>query len=100
MAECLPQGLDIAAKHFNTLLKLIAGRLGLDHGRVVVGRFGAPAIVCFIDKKDGAPDAQESDKLLPWFAQVGMSVRFSGSTESAVDQCLATLNFRMAPSMR
>jgi hypothetical protein len=70
---------------------LIAGRLGLDHDQVFFGRFGVPVMVRYMDKSKGALDATERDKLLFWFAQAGMWGRFSGSTETFIDQDLAAL---------
>ncbi|MDH7794584.1 MULTISPECIES: DUF262 domain-containing protein [unclassified Beijerinckia] len=84
-------GLKRASKHIDTTLNLIAGRLGLDHDQVFFGRFGVPVMVRYLDKKNGRLDARERDKLLFWFAQAGMWGRFSGSTETVIDQDLAAL---------
>ena len=48
-------------------------------------------MVRFMDRKQGALNAVERDKLLFWFAQAGMWGRFSGSTETIIDQDLAAL---------
>ena len=90
-ADDIRKGLERAAKHIDTSLNLIAGRLGLDHDRVLFGRFGVPVMVRYLDKRTGPLDAKEQDKLLFWFAQAGMWGRFSGSTESAIDEALAAL---------
>ena len=87
----IQDGLKRALKHIDTSLNLIAGRLGLDHDQVVFGRFGVPVMVRYMDKKNGGLDAKERDKLLFWFAQAGMWGRFSGSTETVIDQDLAAL---------
>ena len=50
-----------------------------------------PVMVRYMDRKGGPLDAKERDKLLFWFAQAGMWGRFSGSTESFIDQDLAAL---------
>jgi hypothetical protein len=84
-------GLKRASKHIDTSLNLIAGRLGLDHDQVFFGRFGVPVMVRYIDRKSGGLDAKERDKLLFWFAQAGMWGRFSGSTETVIDQDLEAL---------
>lgn len=84
-----------ATKHIDTALNLIAGRLGLDHDQVFFGRFGVPIITRFLDQRPGNKgplDARERDKLLFWFAQAAMWGRFSGSTESYLDQDLAALD--------
>ena len=87
----IQDGLKRSSKHIDTSLNLIAGRLGLDHDQVFFGRFGVPVMVRYMDKKNGGLDARERDKLLFWFAQAGMWGRFSGSTETVIDQDLAAL---------
>ncbi len=87
----IQDGLKRASKQIDTSLNLIAGRLGLDHDQVFFGRFGVPVMVRFLDQKQGALNAVERDKLLFWFAQAGMWGRFSGSTETIIDQDLAAL---------
>jgi len=87
----IQDGLKRANKHIDSCLNLIAGRLGLDHDQVFFGRFGVPVMVRYLDKNKGSLGAKERDKLLFWFAQAGMWGRFSGSTESIIDQDLATL---------
>ena len=87
----IQDGLKRSSKHIDTLLNLIAGRLGLDHDQVFFGRFGIPVMVRYMDKRTGNLDAKERDKLLFWFAQAGMWGRFSGSTETVIDQDLAAL---------
>ncbi len=87
----IQDGLKRSSKHIDASLNLIAGRLGLDHDQVFFGRFGVPVMVRYMDKKNGGLDAKERDKLLFWFAQAGMWGRFSGSTETVIDQDLAAL---------
>lgn len=90
-AEDIQDGLKRAAKHIDTSLNLIGGRLGLDHDQVFFGRFGVPVMVRYLDQRTGPMDVKERDKLLFWFVQAGMWGRFSGSTESFIDQDLAAL---------
>ena len=82
-------------KHIDTSLNLIGGRLGLDHDQVFFGRFGVPVMARYLDqrqaKKLGGMSEQERDKLIFWFVQAAMWGRFSGSTESFIDQDLAAL---------
>lgn len=87
----IQDGLKRASKHIDASLNYIAGRLGLDHDQVFFGRFGVPVMVRYMDKAKGPLDAKERDKLLFWFAQAGMWGRFSGSTETFIDQDLAAL---------
>jgi len=90
-AADIQDGLKRATKHIDTCLNLIEGRLGLDHDQVFFGRFGVPVMVRYLDCRNGPMDAKERDKLLFWFAQAGMWGRFSGSTETYIDQDLAAL---------
>lgn len=84
-----------ASKHIDTSLNYIGGRLGLDHDQVFFGRFGVPVMARFLDQRKlmklGPLDERERDKLLFWFVQAAMWGRFSGSTESFIDQDLAAL---------
>ncbi len=90
-AEQIQEGLKRATKHIDTSLNLIGGRLGLDHDQVFFGRFGIPVVVRYLDQHDGSMNEKERDKLLFWFVQAGMWGRFSGSTETVIDQDLAAL---------
>ncbi len=90
-AKEIQDGLERATKHIDTCLNMISGRLGLDHDQVFFGRFGIPVLVHYLDRRDGIMDQVERDKLLFWFVQAGMWGRFSGSTESYIDQDLAAL---------
>ena len=87
----IQDGLKRATRHIDSCLNMIAGRLGLDHDRVFFGRFALPVMVRYLDRKQGGLSAKERDKLLFWFAQAGMWGRYSGSTETAIDRDLATL---------
>lgn len=90
-ADEIQDGLKRAAKHVDRCLNLIGGRLGLDHDQVLFGRFAIPVMVRYLDQRGGLMNEQESDKLLFWYVQAGMWGRFSGSTESFIDQDLAAL---------
>ena len=90
-AEQIRDGLTRATKHIDTSLNMIGGRLGLDHDQVFFGRFGVPVMVRYLDKRTGTMNEKERDKLLFWFVQAAMWGRFSGSTESFIDQDLAAL---------
>lgn len=90
-ASEIVDALKRATKQIDASLNLISGRLGLDHDRVLFGRFGIPVMVRYLDQHSGPLSAAALDKLLFWFAQAGMRGRFSGSTESYIDQDLAAL---------
>jgi hypothetical protein len=90
-SEEIQVGLNRATAQIDKCLNLISGRLGLDHDRVFFGRFAVPIMVRYLDQRDSALSDQERDKLLFWFLQAGMWGRFSGSTESYIDQDLAAI---------
>ncbi len=94
-AEEVQNALERATKHIDTSLNLIGGRLGLDHDRVLFGRFAIPVMARYLDQRQqrklGPMGEKERDKLLFWYVQAAMWGRFSGSTESFIDQDLAAL---------
>jgi len=89
------EALARTTRHIETSLNLIGGRLGLDHDQVFFGRFGVPVMARYLDQRQtkrlGPMGEKERDKLLFWFAQAAMWGRFSGSTESFIDQDLGAL---------
>lgn len=94
-AEEVQDALVRTTKHIDTSLNMIGGRLGLDHDRVFFGRFGVPVMARYLDQRQqqklGPMGEKERDKLLFWYVQAAMWGRFSGSTESYIDQDLAAL---------
>ena len=78
-------------------LNMIDGYLGLDHDRVLFGRFAVPVMVRFLDQHKGQLSAEDRDKLLFWFVQAGMWGRFSGSTETYIDRDLAAVDSLDSP---
>ena len=87
----IQDGLQRATSYLDACLNMIAGRLGLDHDRVLFGRYALPVMVRYLDRNRGGLGERERDKLLFWFVQAGMWGRFSGSTESFIDRDLAVL---------
>ncbi len=83
----IQDGLARAERSINKALTLIGGRLGLDHDRVLFGRYALPVMARYIDRRGGQlTDATERDHLLYWYFHSAMWGRFSGSTESTLDQ--------------
>lgn len=80
-----------AVRHIDTSLNMIAGRLGLDHDRVLFSKFAVPVMVRYLDSQGGRINETTRDKLLFWFVQTGMWGRFSGSVESFIDKDLGIL---------
>ena len=74
------------------LLNLVSTRLGLDHNRVLLGRYGFPAMVkVAVDNGGSIDDTSMQNHLLYWFVHQGMWGRYSSSTESTLDRDLAAL---------
>lgn len=90
-AEEVRDALERTTRHIETSLNMISGRLGLDHDRVLFGKFAIPVMVRYLAQRDRALEIRERDRLLFWYAQAGMWGRFSGSTESVIDQDLAAI---------
>ena len=91
-SEEVQDALKRAKDAIDDSLNMIDGYLGLDHDRVLFGRFAVPVMVRFLDQRSGPLSTEERDKLLFWFVQAGMWGRFSGSTESSIDQDLAAVD--------
>ena len=90
-ADDIQSALKRAEKHIDMSLNLIAGRLGLDHDRVLFSRFAVPVMARYLDKFNSKPDEKTRDRLLFWYVQSGMWGRFSASTESVIDKDLGIL---------
>jgi hypothetical protein len=88
-------GLDTAVHTVDDLLNLVAGRLGLDHDRVLGGRYAIPVMARYWAQ---VPKGEMTDidrgKLLYWYAHAALWGRHSGSTESMLNQDLETLDAR------
>ena len=81
------KSLDSTTKYVNVLLNLISSRLGLDHARVLMGRFALPVLSLYLNEHSGKfPNKSEADKALYWYIHVGLWGRFAGSTESMLAQ--------------
>lgn len=83
------QGLRQSEQAVNYLLNMISGRLGLDHDRVLGGRYAFPVMSRYLAQRGGKlSDIQEQNKLLYWYVQSFLWGRFTGSTESVLNQDL------------
>jgi len=86
----ISNGLARANKSIETCLNMISGRLGLDHDRVLFGRYAIPVMAHYLDKRNNKLTEKERDNLLFWYVQAGMWGRYSGSTESFIDKDLSS----------
>ena len=81
-------GLQRAEKQINNLLNLLATRLGLDHDRVLGGRYAFPLMARYLDQRSGQLAHAERDGLLYWYVHSFLWGRYAGSTESRLNQDL------------
>jgi hypothetical protein len=85
-------GLNRAEKSIDSVLNLIAGRLGLDHDRVFFSRYAVPVMTHYMDRRGGRiDDDAERDKLLYWYLAGAMWGRYSTSTESTLNRDLGVI---------
>ncbi len=86
-------GLKGAEQTCNYLLNTVSGRLGLDHDRVLGGRYAFPVMSRYVELRGGKlQDTRERDKLLYWYVHSFLWGRFTGSTESVMNQDLRVLD--------
>jgi len=86
------EGLAQARDAVNYLLNMISGRLGLDHNRVLGGRYAFPVMTRYLVLRGGRlRDAWERDRLLFWYVHSFLWGRFAGSTETVLNQDLGVL---------
>lgn len=90
-ADQVRGALERTTVHIESVLNLVAGRLGLDHDRVFFGRFAVPVMVRYLELVGSPLNERRRDKLLFWYAQAAMWGRFSGSTETFIDKDLEAL---------
>ncbi len=91
-AERFQEGLKRGEKAVDYLLNVVSGRLGLDHDRVLFGRYAFPVMARYVDRRGGRlGDAREQDRLLFWYLHSALWGRFSGSTETVINQDLKVL---------
>jgi hypothetical protein len=86
-------GLVQARQYVSAWLDVIAGRLGLDHDRVLFSKFALVVLARHTHINGGKlPDAKTQGQLLAWFAHTGMWGRFAGSTETLLAQDLEAVD--------
>lgn len=76
-----------SVNHIGTFLDAASGRLGLDHDRVLMGRYATPVITRLLQLNGGGfSDSAHRDKVLYWYVHSALWGRFSGSTETVLQQ--------------
>jgi Protein of unknown function DUF262 len=73
------------------LLDLVSARLGLDHDRVLMGRYAFPVLGRLLHAGGGRfADAAEADRALCWYVHAAVRARFTGPTETMLAKDLQT----------
>lgn len=68
-----------------TILDQIGSKLGLDHDRVLAGKFTIPVMIELIKQNGGhIKDPNTWNKMLFWYVHAALWGRYSGSTESVL----------------
>jgi Protein of unknown function DUF262 len=81
------QALQGSAQYISRFLDVVAGRLGLDHDRVLMGRYAFPVISRLLHLASGHfPRSADSDRALFWYIHTALWGRFAGSTETVLNQ--------------
>lgn len=82
-----------ATSHIGYLLNLVSARLGLDHDRVLMGRYAFPVMSRFVDRSQNPKlSAADANSLLHWYIHASMWGRFAGSTETVLNQDLKAVD--------
>jgi len=85
------EALETAAGCVSHFLDVAAGQLGLDHDRVLMGRYSFPVICRLLHLAGGHfTDAAETGRVLYWYIHSALWGRYAGSTETALNQDFGT----------
>src|SRR6266498_631049 len=88
-AEQFAVALARSEKIVDSLLNNVACHLGLDHDRVLAGRYGFPVMARYLDRRGGKfADAAERDRLLYWYVHSFLWARYVGASETVLNQDL------------
>jgi len=86
-AHDFADGLVRTRKYIETFLQTVQGRLGLDHDRVLMGRFAIAVVSRLLELQGGAfANHAERDAVLYWYVQTALWGRFTGSVETVLAQ--------------
>ncbi len=91
-ADQFAQALTASREHIGRFLDTVSGRLGLDHNRVLMGRYAIPVVSRFLHLSGGSfSDSAQTDRMLFWYIHAALWGRFAGSTETVLSQDYETL---------
>lgn len=86
------QALELSARYIGGFLDRVSGRLGLDHDRVLMGRYAFPVVSRFLHLGGGRfANAADCERMLFWYVHSALWGRFTGSTETVLAQDYETL---------
>ncbi|GAA1467225.1 DUF262 domain-containing protein [Nocardiopsis exhalans] len=82
-APAFQRALEGSVNHVGTFLDAVSGRLGLDHDRVLMGRYALPVVSRLLELNGGRfDDARHRDRVLYWYVHSALWGRYTGSTET------------------
>lgn len=79
--------LERSISYIGSFLDVVSGRLGLDHDRVLMGRYAFPVVSLLLHGNGGRfDDHAHRDKVLYWYVHSALWGRFTGSTETVLQK--------------
>jgi len=86
-AVAFQEALTKSGDYIGTFLDVVSSRLGLDHNRVLMGRYAFPVVSRLLAVEGGQfKDQEQQDKTLFWYVHSSLWGRFTGSTETTLQQ--------------
>lgn len=86
-ADAFQDALTRSGNYIGTFLDVVSGRLGLDHDRVLMGRYAFPVVSRLLATEGGQfKDQSQRDKVLFWYIHSALWGRFAGSTETLLQR--------------
>lgn len=89
-AEQFEAALKGTREHVDHLLGVAVERLGIDHDRVLFGRFAFPVLARILSRRQTGrfSDGTEANKAMAWYVHAAVRGRFTGPTETNLNKDL------------
>lgn len=85
--------LEFSARYVSRFLDVAVGRLGLDHNRVLMGRYAIPVICRMLHLAGGHfANPEETARVLYWYIHSALWGRYAGATETTLNQDCDTVS--------
>lgn len=85
------RALDASTGYINQFLDITAGQLGMDRGRILMGRHAFPVICRILHRGGGRfADSAEPSRALYWYLHAALWGRYASSPETMLNQDCAT----------